>query len=142
MSCGVIAVADREPSGIQAQVRSSCAIATSSLPLHGPQRDDFNPRQPFRLVATLLDARAAGFIVVAQTFFDEPVERLRVDASSPGGWPWLRDYLEEFIVPLGKPTLLNVPMSHSRGALPIPHGARVHLDATRHEVTILDDIVD
>ena len=112
------------------------------ITLRGPQRDEFNPRKPFLLVATLLDARAAGFIVVAQTCFDEPVERLRVDAPSPGGWSWLRDYLEEFIVPLGKPTLLNVPMSHSRGALPIPHGARVHLDATRHEVTILDDIVD
>ena len=84
---------------------------------------------------------AAGFIIVAQTFTDPPAERLRVDRSSPGGWPYLRDYLDEFITPLGKPTLLNVPMSHSRGAMPIPHGARVELDATRASLTVLESIV-
>jgi muramoyltetrapeptide carboxypeptidase len=87
-------------------------------------------------------AQAAGFIVVAQTYGDAIPDwgrvRLRADAN---GRQTLRDYLDEFIAPLCKPTLMNVPMEHSRGALPIPYGAMVELDADRKTLTVLEDIV-
>ncbi|MEM7362770.1 MAG: LD-carboxypeptidase [Pseudomonadota bacterium] len=85
---------------------------------------------------------AAGFIIIAQTAIDPIPPRLNVDTHSTERWPHLRDYLDEFITPLGKPTLLNVPMSHSRGGLPIPHGARVELDATNKQLTLVEPFVD
>ena len=53
----------------------------------------------------------------------------------------LRSYLDEFIAPLDKPTLMNVPMEHSTGAFPIPYGALVELDADEKRITVLEDIV-
>ena len=85
---------------------------------------------------------AAGFAIIAQTQLGELSEWGNV--QEPGlvnERQSLRDYLDEFISPLNKPTLMNVPMEHSKGAFPIPYGAEVEMDADEKRITVLEDIV-
>ncbi|MXW05978.1 MAG: LD-carboxypeptidase [Gemmatimonadetes bacterium] len=85
---------------------------------------------------------AAGFIIVAQTARGEVPEWGNVmETGLVNDKQTLRSFLDEFIVPLNKPTLMNVPMEHSNGALPIPYGAEVELDADEKRITVLEDIV-
>ena len=85
---------------------------------------------------------AAGFVIVAQTQLGELPEWGNVDSTEfVNDKQTLRSYLDEFIAPLNKPTLMNVPMEHSTGALPIPYGALVELDADDKRITVLEDIV-
>ncbi len=85
---------------------------------------------------------ARGFIIIAQTQTGELSEWGSIkERGRPNGKQTLRDYLDEFIVPLNKPTLVNVPMEHSRGPLPIPYGVLVEMDADEKRITVLEDIV-
>lgn len=87
-------------------------------------------------------SEAAGFIIVAQTARGEVPEWGNVmETGLVNDKQTLRSFLDEFIVPLNKPTLMNVPMEHSNGALPIPYGAEVELDADEKRITVLEDIV-
>ena len=85
---------------------------------------------------------AAGFIIVAQTHLGELPEWGNViETDLVNNKQTLRSYLDEFIAPLHKPTLMNVPMEHSTGAYPIPYGAMVEMDADEKRITVLEDIV-
>ena len=85
---------------------------------------------------------AAGFIIVAQTHLGELPEWGNVlETGLVNDKQTLRSYLDEFIAPLNKPTLMNVPMEHSNRAFPIPYGALVELDADERRITVLEDIV-
>ncbi|MXY47740.1 MAG: LD-carboxypeptidase [Gemmatimonadetes bacterium] len=85
---------------------------------------------------------AAGFIIVAQTHLGEVPEWGNVmETGLVNDKQTLRSYLDEFITPLNKPTLMNVPMEHSKGAFPIPYGAEVELNADEKRITVLEDIV-
>lgn len=87
-------------------------------------------------------SEAAGFIIVAQTHLGELPEWGNVTESGlVNDKQTLRSFLDEFITPLNKPTLMNVPMEHSNGALPIPYGAMVELDTDEKRITVLEDIV-
>ena len=85
---------------------------------------------------------AAGFVIVAQTVLGELPEWGNVgDTGLVNDKQTLRSFLDEFIAPLNKPTLMNVPMEHSKGAYPIPYGAMIELDADEKRITVLEDIV-
>jgi len=51
------------------------------------------------------------------------------------------DHVNDFIVPLGKPTLVNVPFGHSPKPLPLPLGAMVELDADEKRIRVCEGIV-
>jgi len=63
-------------------------------------------------------------------------------APSPtGDFPTKEDYVRDFIVPLGKPTLVNVPFGHASDPLPLPFGTAVELDVDERRVTICEGLV-
>ena len=63
------------------------------------------------------------------------------DVSGARGAPTKRDYVEDFIAPLQKPTVLNMPFGHSWNPLPLPFGAVAEMDADQQRITIMENIV-
>ncbi len=58
--------------------------------------------------------------------------------AEPGPSLSLREILNDFLVPLGKPAIYGLACGHGAYHVTLPVGARAHLDATRGTVTILE----
>jgi muramoyltetrapeptide carboxypeptidase len=87
--------------------------------------------EPYRVDRLLGQLRLAGVLdaigaVLLGSF---------TEAESPAAV--LRDYL----APLGKPVLGGWPSGHGTPNLPLPLGARMQLDATRGQLTLLQDVL-
>ena len=90
---------------------------------------------------------AAGFIVSITEFPNLPERPAWAlleseKRTTPNGHQTLRGLLEDYLLPLEKPTLLNVPFEHAKGAFPMPYGALVEMDAGEKRITVLENIFD
>ena len=84
---------------------------------------------------------AVGFIIPAVEDMDMPLwENTPLQAPS-GEMQSKLDFLNEFIAPLNKPTLYNVPYGHSHRPLPVPFGTMAELDADERRITLCEGVV-
>jgi muramoyltetrapeptide carboxypeptidase len=89
-------------------------------------------RMLMQLAASGLLDRAAGFIVgTVSNLLDEQAEHaLR-----------LEDMWHQYLVPLGKPTIVDFPIGHVDSPLTLPLGCMAELDARNGQVTITEPAV-
>lgn len=90
---------------------------------------------PYRLDRMLQQLKAAGKLEVAAGFGIGGL--VGCDAADAQG-PTALDVLTEILVPLGVPTLIDLPFGHGEENQPWPHGGRAAIDADRGEIELLD----
>lgn len=75
--------------------------------------------------------QAAGIVIGEMTGTDE-----RADPKI-GSWPW-REIIEDRIIPLGIPSVVNFPFGHMKTMLSIPMGVQARLDADMGRMSLLE----
>jgi len=75
--------------------------------------------------------QAAGIVVGEMTGTDE-----RADPKI-GSWPW-REIIEDRIIPLGIPSVVNFPFGHMKTMLSLPMGIQARLDADTGRLSLLE----
>ena len=88
---------------------------------------------PYRIDRMLGQLQAAGKLAVAAGI---GVGRLQGCEAEAG--PSAQDVVEEILVPLGVPTVVDLPFGHGPGNRPWPHGGRAAIDGERGEIEQLE----
>jgi muramoyltetrapeptide carboxypeptidase len=95
---------------------------------------------PARIERYLTQLGRAGLLESAAGFLVGP---LRWDANEQERANYLtfRTVLQEILVPLGQPVLVNYPFGHTPNPITLPLGTRVELDADRQVLRVLEPSV-
>ncbi len=94
-----------------------------------------NPHRVDAMLTHLLNSgtlqKAAGIVIGEMTDTDSKGD------PTMGVWPW-RKIIEDRILPLGIPSVVNFPFGHMKTMLSLPLGIRARLDASEGSLTYLE----
>ena len=96
---------------------------------------DEHPHRVDAMLTHLLNSgqlqKAKGIIVGEMTGTDEKPD------PKIGAWPWKR-IVQDRLLHLNVPTIVNFPIGHMKSMLSLPLGVRVRLDATAGRISLLE----